>query len=69
MICKLWKAAAARILRIQVNKGAAFFMKKVLSSTPGADALWHRFSNTGKIGAYLTYRAVKQREETEGHEK
>ena len=40
-------------------------MKKVLSSTPGADALWNRFSNTGKIGAYLTYRAVKQCEETE----
>ncbi len=44
-------------------------MKKVLSSTPGADALWRRFSHTGKIGAYLTYRAVKQREETEGYEK
>lgn len=45
------------------TEGAAFFMKKGPLSSPDADMLWNSFSRTGKIGVYLTYRAIKKREE------
>ena len=38
-------------------------MKKGRPSSSDADALWNSFSHTGKIGVYLTYRAIKNREE------
>lgn len=38
-------------------------MKKGPLSSPDADILWNSFSRTGKIGVYLTYRAIKKREE------
>lgn len=38
-------------------------MKKCPISATDADALWKSFSRTGRIGAYLMYRAIRQREE------
>lgn len=38
-------------------------MKKCPISETDADALWKSFSRTGRIGAYLMYRAIRQHEE------
>lgn len=41
-------------------------MKRSLDPNNNADTLWNSFSHTGKIGAYLMYRAIAQREKKEG---